>query len=143
MADEGKISMSKFLIRFCVLTSVFCSIAHASPQTIYTFSVDLHNACGYPVQVSATHYFDRISLADSKMNQRLEPDATTWVLSIGSTNDDVQRSIPENYKLEMRVNNKTISLDKTQFLIVLKKAKYQPFDYAMFHWIISDPSLCP
>jgi hypothetical protein len=45
--------------------------------------------------------------------------------------------------LEIIANSSIISLDKTKFLEVLKKAKYRKVDVDLFHWTINDPTLCP
>ncbi|MDR1848946.1 MAG: hypothetical protein LBQ75_02790, partial [Zoogloeaceae bacterium] len=117
--------MNRLFSLFCFLMVAVCGSAHASPQRAYAFGVDLHNACGYPIQVKAIHHFDRESLDDAKMDQRIEPGETTWVLSVEHISSNIRRAIPDNYHLEIIANSSIISLDKTKFLEVLKKAKYR------------------
>ncbi|MDR2464910.1 MAG: hypothetical protein LBD38_01350, partial [Streptococcaceae bacterium] len=65
--------------------------------------------------------------------------------------DEVQFTIPENYRLEISANGKKIILDKIQFLKVLERtpnhAKFWNYIYSegdpFREWTIKDSDLCP
>ena len=126
-----------FSLLLCALMTG-CSL-----QTTCHFGVYLHNACSYPVQINAIHHLDTVSLEPAKMNQRLDPGETILVLSIAHIADNVEFVVPEKFKLEISANDKTISLDKMEFLKVLEKAKYHPYGTTSPFWTVNDSALCP
>ncbi|MDR0701798.1 MAG: hypothetical protein LBF61_05205 [Azoarcus sp.] len=125
--------------------------AHATPQELYWHRVHFRNACSYPVQITV-YSFNNSDEMDKTKQKNLQPgEVATYVLIIVNLTDKVELIIPEDYKMEIVAADKSISLDKAQFIKVLQKtpshARFWHYIYNEgdpFHeWTISDPSLCP
>jgi len=143
--------MNKCLIQFCILMGSFCSTACASPQPLYGFKISLHNACTYPVQIAVFHFrLKGISLNETlTMEELLNPNESTRVFHGVYGSLEIKHALPDDYRLEISANGKTLSLNKTQFLEILKKSDYSRENCGIFCTsntflgTISDPSLCP
>jgi hypothetical protein len=132
--------MTKVILIFFFVT--FAGESYGTPQRPYDYRVDFYNVCGYPVQISAFHHSNIESL-DASDSWSLKPEElATRVLDNLDFTNRVHLTIPENYRLEISADGKTISLDKTQFLEVLERTPREG-DLLYPEWTIKDPSLCP
>ncbi|MDR2924359.1 MAG: hypothetical protein LBU76_00095 [Azoarcus sp.] len=139
------------MIRF---PSFLCTILLASSfsaqsaQPWYSFDIYFRNICIYPVQLVVHHYSNAESL-NEVLYQHLNKNETAEVFTYLQSIDDIQYVVPDNYKLEISANGKTLSLDKARFLEVLKKSDYSEEKCGFFcrtgtfSGTIKDPSLCP
>jgi hypothetical protein len=141
--------MSKFLF---LLLLIFSVNVHADmPMSAY--SANLKNVCGYPIRVSANDEFGAVEL-----NQVLNDGEVVDVLNFNCSNgrgiftigafvsaiNELKGCLPESYVLEISANNDRITLNKTQFLSVLKRSELiSSGNYTVYDFEISDPSLCP
>jgi hypothetical protein len=102
------------LLTSCALIALILS---ACAQRIYFIRVDFKNVCQYPVDLIASHYSNFASLDDS-VQQHILPEEAVTILSVGSFNGDV-RGITDKYTLVISANNKSVDLNKEQFLKLL------------------------
>ncbi|MDR2925320.1 MAG: hypothetical protein LBU76_05155 [Azoarcus sp.] len=148
MADEGKIPMSKFLMRLAILMSVFYSSVCISQQGFYGFSVSLYNMCPHTVQITSSHYRPKGDEILS-IEKLLTPNESTIIFLGIDGSPKIKRALPNDYKLEISTNGKTLSLDKDRFLEILKKSGYSEEKCGFFCrtgtflGTIKAPSLCP
>ncbi|MDR2924557.1 MAG: hypothetical protein LBU76_01135 [Azoarcus sp.] len=123
--------------------------AHTA-QVIYNYDVSLRNVCAYPVQITAFQYLTP-KLPDEMQIKKLylETGKSVSVFEGSNLPENIQEVVPDDYKLEISANGKTLSLDKAHFLEILKKSDYSRekcgifcrTDY--FSGTIKNPSLCP
>ncbi|MDR1848945.1 MAG: hypothetical protein LBQ75_02785 [Zoogloeaceae bacterium] len=134
--------MNRLFLLFCLLMLAGCE------QETYWFYVSFRNVCAYPVHITAyrnSNVFPSDEILDRYL---LESNDSVTVFHRVEWSDEIH--VPDDYKLEISVNGKTISLDKAQFLEVLKKSDYSREKGACiictsnrFSGTISTPSLCP
>ena len=140
--------MNRFFLLFLLM------LAGCQPER-YSVAISFRNSCAYPVRIYAFPYLNESSDKTETFikEQNLEPGETALVFFSGNmsnSKESIQRVLADDYKLEISANGKTISLDKAQFLKVLKKSNYSREKGACiictsrrFSGTISTPSLCP
>jgi hypothetical protein len=95
-------------------------------------------------------HFNKEESADMLIKEEdLKAGETTSVFDSFSSYKDVKTTLPDDYKLEINAEGKTISLDKKEFLRALKKSDFSREKCGFmcrtysFSGTINDPSLCP
>ena len=141
--------MSKFFSAICLLLT-FSGISDATEQPIYAYMIYYNNACAYPVQVTVHHYSTVVLLGETlSKKQNLKAGESASIFEGSTTDDDIQTALSADYKLEINAAGKTISLNKSQFLKVLKKSDFGIIKCGIFcrtyrfSGTINDSSLCP
>jgi hypothetical protein len=137
---------------FCLFTLVGCSVFGQGQY--YGARVDLRNACDYFVQIVA-YPIHRIRFSASNLNSgsvgvaflSLSEDAL-----VSGRGEKAQPNLEDwfDYRLEIRANGNTRSLDKEQLQEELKHAKHtrdlcdeSGNDCRVHFWTIDNPALCP
>jgi hypothetical protein len=131
----------------------FCSPVCAASEADYTFKVSFYNVCTSPVQIIASHYREKGGWMPSDeplgVEKLLNPNESTLFFLGGFPSPEIKHTLPDDYKLEISANGKTLSLDKARFLEILKKSDYSREKCGIicrtftFSGTIKDPSLCP
>jgi hypothetical protein len=122
-----------------------------TPQQRVAYSVELKNACNYPIDVSSPQYVDYLA-----SKKHLNSGETMFVIVLYCTDasrlftmrtsswaiDAMGGCLKNDYKLTITAGDKERILDKQQVLNAMQRAEYED-EKIRFHWTISDPSLCP
>jgi hypothetical protein len=128
--------------------SAFCSAVHASPQRPYGFKISLYNTCLSPIKITASHYRPK-GWEGLGIEELLNSSESVLIFLGVHGSSDIEYILPDDYRLEISANGKTLILDKTRFLEVLKKSDYSEEKCGFFcrtgtfSGTIKDPSLCP
>lgn len=129
--------MTRFRSLVLLLAVTGCS---AQPQ--HGFIVDWQNACGYPVEVTASAFTN--SGENSPRQQLLAVGESISVLSIVSFNPSLQQSIPESYSLDFRAKERTRHLGKAELIQALLQTQEMPqTSNAIRHWKLTATTACP
>ena len=129
-------------MRFSFLYFSILTLAGCTQPIPYIFYADFRNSCDYPVQVTALNYTysdnaEEYTNDTARLNRLLASGETVGVLHFNAFGNDVQRLTPDNYSLVISAKGNQRTLDKAQFLRVIRKANDGNY------WIINDQSLCP
>jgi len=156
----------KFIAKLCVCAAVICVVMitdyiiatdYASKKPVLSieqfegtyFSVTFFNKCSYPVEITVSQHFSTYPKPlDSSVTYikkaNLEVAQDTEIFSGFALPDGIHKNVPDDFRLEISANDKTVSLDKAQFVEALKKIEYFDREYEeRLFGIIADPSLCP
>ncbi|MDR2464913.1 MAG: hypothetical protein LBD38_01365 [Streptococcaceae bacterium] len=123
-------------------------------MSMVTYNANIKNTCGYPIRVLASDEFGAIEL-NQVLNEGEAVNVLPYFICSGtrgiftieafvSTINELERCLPKSYVLEISADNNQITLDKTQFLSVLRRSEsISSANFAVYDFEISDPSLCP
>ncbi|GAA6129825.1 hypothetical protein [Halopseudomonas sabulinigri] len=130
--------MIKFNIFLLALVTV---LSGCSAQPKYFFIANLENTCSHPIRVNAVDYSNakKAFIPD----QEIASGGNVEVLSQISFSEQMEISIPDTYRLDIKANEQTISLDKQLFIAQLKNSPSTHTGKSGTTWTISDSSLCP
>ncbi|MDH1263868.1 hypothetical protein [Pseudomonas sp. GD03944] len=117
------------------------TVSGCSAQPKKVFVANFENACSYPVEVSAHKYSNgKLPFAATQTAAAGEPLEVLSHINFGSTLD---ASLLNDYRLEIKAHDKSISLDKEHFLTQLSRSSAEKRGNAIATWTIHDTTLCP
>tara|TARA_R110001599_G_scaffold246086_2_gene446218 strand:+ start:115 stop:507 length:393 start_codon:yes stop_codon:yes gene_type:complete len=117
------------------------ALAGCSAQQKIFYIANLENSCSYPIRVTAVDYSNAKKALSP--HQEVASGETIEVLSYISFSKELDSSIPDTYRLDIKANEQTISLDKYRFISQLKRSPSIHTGKNITRWTIRNSSLCP